>query len=130
MPSSSVCSTMPATRSQVSLISLMYFAFGSPAFRVSAIATGTFPHRLTTMTQGLEPGFESGYPDCGRPHIHAAARLAQIEGHAEDADLARRKGLHPTVRRRRPRAARIRSCAMPGFRSLAMVEKFVRDRSD
>src|SRR5580698_7786709 len=48
MPSSSVCSTMPATRSQVSLISLMYFAFGSPAARVSAIATGTFPPSLTT----------------------------------------------------------------------------------
>ena len=48
------------------------------------------------MTQRLEPGFEAGYPDRGRPHIDAAARLAQIEGHAENADMARRKGLHST----------------------------------
>ena len=49
------------------------------------------------MTQGLEPGFQSGYPDCGRPHVHAATRLAQIERYAEDADLARRERLHPTM---------------------------------
>ena len=28
------------------------------------------------VTQGLEPGFQSGYPDCGRPHVNPAARLA------------------------------------------------------
>ncbi len=49
------------------------------------------------MTQRLEPGFEPGHSDGGRPHVDAAAGLAQIEGHAEDADLAWRKGLYPTV---------------------------------
>jgi hypothetical protein len=49
------------------------------------------------VTQGLKPGFKSGYPDCGRPHVNTAARLAEIEGYADDADLAWRKGLYPTV---------------------------------
>jgi hypothetical protein len=49
------------------------------------------------MPQGLEPGFESGDPDRRRPHVNAAARLAQIERSAEDANLARWKGLYSTV---------------------------------
>jgi hypothetical protein len=49
------------------------------------------------MAQSLEPGFQSGYPDGGRSHINPAARLAQIEGYTEDADVARRQGLDPTM---------------------------------
>jgi hypothetical protein len=49
------------------------------------------------MPEGLEPGFKSGDPDCRRSHVDAAAGLAQIERCAEDADLARWKGLHATV---------------------------------
>jgi hypothetical protein len=49
------------------------------------------------MSQGLEPGFQSGDPDRGRPHVNAAAGLPQIERSAQNADLAWGKALDATV---------------------------------
>ena len=39
------------------------------------------------VAQRLQPGFKSGNPHRRGPHIHAAARLAQIQRYAKDADL-------------------------------------------
>jgi hypothetical protein len=66
------------------------------------------------MSQGLEPGFKSSDPDRGRPHVNAAARLAQIERSAEDADLARGKSLYATVQE----AARVRVIGMHHHRGV------------
>jgi hypothetical protein len=66
------------------------------------------------MSQGLEPCFQSGDPDRGRPHVNAAARLAQIERSAEDADLAWGKGLYATVQE----AARVRVIGMHHHRGV------------
>jgi hypothetical protein len=49
------------------------------------------------MPQGLEPSFQPGDPDCGRPHVNAAAGLAQIERDAKNADLTGRESLDATV---------------------------------
>jgi hypothetical protein len=49
------------------------------------------------MPQLLKPGFEPSDPDRRRPHVNAAARLAQIERSAEDANLARWESLYSTV---------------------------------
>ena len=42
---------------------------------------------LDVVAQGLELGFESGDAHRRRTHVHAAARLAEVERHADDADV-------------------------------------------
>jgi hypothetical protein len=70
------------------------------------------------MPQGLEPGFQSRDPDCGRTHVNTATRLAQIERSAEDADLAWWKGLHATVQE----AARVRIVRMHHHRAATFFD--------
>src|SRR5579863_7817484 len=48
---------------------------------------GHVPGVFNHMPKRLQSGLEAGYANCGRSHIHAAARLAEVEGHTNDADL-------------------------------------------
>src|SRR4051812_23892252 len=52
------------------------------------------------MSERFEPSFQAGNADRRGTHIHATARLSQIEWHADDANILLRsgRGLQPVTR--------------------------------
>ena len=51
---------------------------------------GYIPCVLDNVPQLFKPGLETGNANSGWPHINAAAGLAQVERHTNDADFLRR----------------------------------------
>ena len=56
-----------------------FFLLGDSDRHIAAV----FNH----VTERLQPRFQAGNADSRWPHIHPAARLAQVEGNADDAYL-------------------------------------------
>ncbi len=88
-PASSVFSTSSACLVQVSVISFRYLAFGSPSVFCLGDSDGDVAAVLDVVAEGFEAGFESGDAHGRGAHVDAAAGLAQVERHADHANVAR-----------------------------------------
>ena len=71
------------------MISFRYLACVVAFFLLLGNRNGDVAAIFHFMTESFKPRFESGHAHGRRPHIHAAPRLAEIEGNADDANLAR-----------------------------------------
>ena len=69
------------------MISVRYFALGSPSDLVSSQRDRNVAAVLDVVAERLELALESGDAHRRWTHVDAAARLPEIERHADDADL-------------------------------------------
>jgi hypothetical protein len=69
-----------------------FLGFGNGNSNIAAV--------LDDKTKRLKPRFQSGNTDRRRSHIDTTARLPEIEGHANHANLARRELRRCAVRTR------------------------------
>ena len=68
---------------------LEIFGVGRAFFFLLRDGDGDVARVFDNVPDGFEAGFESGDADGGRPHVNAAAGLAEVERNADHADLAR-----------------------------------------
>ena len=64
-----------------------YLADGSPAFFCSAMATEMFPRILHHVPQFFQPRLQAGHAYRRGSHVHAPARLSQVERDANHPDF-------------------------------------------
>src|ERR1700726_3746349 len=68
---------------------LEVFGVGRAFFFLFRDGYGDVASIFDNVPDGFEAGFESGDADGGRPHVNAAAGLAEVERNADYADLTR-----------------------------------------